>query len=127
MSMFPYQRQLPHYYGDITRLLFIVVGVIMLFGLPTMESALQLPVFIPVIAIVILAFAAGYTSPRYRSSLVLNIWVSSAGLASFIYVSLFLRSHFLGSGWLFLNQVIAVLFLVSLYLSIKSLRGYSGS
>lgn len=128
MTRFPFQQQLPHYYGDITRMIFIIVGVIMLFGLPTMTLVLRLPVIVPVVAVVILALAAGFTSPRYRSSLLLNIWVSSLGLAAFIYVSFFLTHLYVANkGWLFMNQIIAALFLIALYFSVKSLRGYSGS
>jgi hypothetical protein len=127
MSIPSYQPPLPHYYGDITRIIFIVIGVIMLLGLPSMTQVLNLSAAYPIVAIIILGVAAGYTNPKKRGSLLLNIWVSVIGLAAFIYISLFLRSHFFTGGWLFLNQIIAILFLVSLYFSIKSLRGYSKS
>ncbi len=127
MSMFPYQRPLPHYYGDITRALFVAIGIIMLLGLPKMTQLLQVPAIYPIIAIVLLAMAAGYTSPKKRESLSINIWLSAIGLASFIYISWFMPLQVAVGGWVLLNQIVAILFLAALYFSIKSFRGYSGN
>ena len=124
---FPYQKPLPHYYGDMTRLLFIVIGVVMLLGLPKMIELLMIPVGYPIAAIAVVAVAAGFTNPKQYGSLILNVLVSMIGLASFIYVSWFMRVQSLDSIFLFINQILAVLFLLALYFSVKSLRGYSGN
>ncbi len=128
MSMFSHQQPLPHYYGDITRIIFIVIGVVMLLGLPMITQTLNLPVLYPIFGVVILGIASGYTNPKKRGSLLLNVWVATIGLGVFIYISWFImRAQMSGGGLLFLNQAIAILFLVALYFSVKSLRGYTGS
>lgn len=127
MSMFPHQHPLPHYYGDVTRAVFIAVGIIMLIGMPKMMQVFWMPPAFPIIAILVVGIAAGFTTPRRYASLVLNVIVSIFGLAAFIYVSWIMRAQGIGGGLLALNQIVAVLFLVTLYFSVKSLRGYSGS
>src|SRR3989338_4864476 len=53
-----------HYYGDLVRKLFLAGGIIMIFGLPFMKDLFDLPIYIPLMAILVLAYLAGLTSPR---------------------------------------------------------------
>lgn len=124
---FPYEKPLPHYYGDMTRIIFVTIGIVMLLGLPRMTELLAVPIGFAIAGIVVVAMAAGLTNPKQYVSLVINVLVSILGLATFIYISSFMRSQDMEGFYLVLNQMIAVLFLVAMYLSIKSLRGFSGN
>lgn len=117
-------KPLSHYYGDFVRIIFIITGVIMLFGMSIMSLELGIPIGVSVVAILILGIAAGFTNPALRSSLVLNVVVSLIGLASFIYFSYLSFQYNLSSQIELINKILAVGYLIASYLSIKSLRGY---
>ena len=123
-TMTTQEKHIPHYYGDITRAIFILAGVIILIGFPAVTKQFNIPVIFAVIAIAVLAIAGGITNPVQYNSLVLSVWVALAGLIVFIYLSWFMREQGAGGIYLASNQLLAVLFLVASYLSIKSLRGY---
>ena len=55
---FPYQKPLPHYYGDMTRIIFVAIGIIMLLGLPQMTALLNVPAGVSIFGIVTVAVAA---------------------------------------------------------------------
>ncbi|HVY36154.1 MAG TPA: hypothetical protein VG982_02670 [Candidatus Paceibacterota bacterium] len=119
------EKPVRHYYGDTTRIIFIAVGIIMLLSMPAMTGQVGVPLGFIIATIVLLGIAAGLTSPVKPSSLILDVSVSILGLIFFIYTVWFMRSHNIGGFLLFLSQLIAVLFLIASYLSIKSLRGYN--
>ena len=118
------ERPVPHYYGDITRAIFIIAGIVVLIGFPAVTKQFDIPVIFAVIAIVVLAIAGGITNPVQYNSLVLNVWVALAGLVVFIYLSWFMREQGATGIYLASNQLLAACFLVASYLSVKSLRGH---
>jgi hypothetical protein len=115
----------PHYYGNATRAIFIIAAIVLILGLPTVSQYFGIPIIFAGTAIAILAIAAGITNPIQRGSLILNMIVSVFGLLTFIYISWFMYKHEFGGIILELNQLMALLFLIASYLSVKSVRGYS--
>jgi len=117
-------KNLSHYYGDIVRIIFIITGIIMLLGMSTVGLEFGIPAGYSILIIVILGIAAGFTNPVLKSSLVLNVAVSLAGLAFFTYFSYLSFQMSLQGNMELINKILAILFLIASYLSIKSLRGY---
>lgn len=117
-------KNLSHYYGDIVRVIFIITGIIMLLGMSTIGLEFGIPVGYSILIIVILGISAGFTNPVLKSSLILNVAVSIIGLAFFTYFSYLSFQMYLPKNLELINKILAILFLISSYLSIKSLRGY---
>ncbi len=117
------KKQIPHYYGDLVRIIFIIGAVFVLLGIPFVTDILNIPAIIPIFAIAILAVTAGITNPAQLFSLKLNMGVSVAFLVFFAYMGWYAYDAGLGGGIGLSNQVGAVLFLVASYFSVKSLRG----
>lgn len=113
-----------HYYGDIIRAIFVFAGIVILLGFPTVTQVLGVPVVFVVLGIIILGLASGITNPVQKSSLVLNVAVSFAGLISFIFFTTRMKELSVGGFILLVNQILAVAFLLSAYFSVKSLRGF---
>jgi hypothetical protein len=116
-------KQLHHYYGDIVRIIFIVGAIFILIGLPQMTELFRLPIILPIFAIALLGISAGITNPVQKFSLRLNIVVSILFLIVFAYTGWYSYKTNIGGGVAFANQLLAILFLVASYFSIKSLRG----
>ncbi len=117
-----HEREVAHYHGDLLRLLFIVIAVLIMLmqftgtGLPM--SSLTLILFVATLAI-----SAGITNPVQQMIHWFNLGLSFAGLAIFGSVALArlhtLRDFFTHDG---LVGVITFLFLVSLYLATRTVR-----
>lgn len=117
------KKIIPHYYGDIVRLIFIIGAIFVLVGIPSMASNLNIPAIIPIIAVAILGITAGITNPVQLFSLRLNVGISVIFLVFFAYMGWYSYASGIGGFAGFINQVSAVLFLVAAYFSVKSLRG----
>lgn len=119
----------PHYYGDSVRVIFIGAATIMLFSLPFIQKMLDIPLVLSLLAILILVLAAGLTSPYRPISAIVNIVVSVISLFVFEYYAVlsWQQAQILQSGaYVFLfviNQILTLSFLYSLYLSLKTFRG----
>lgn len=110
-----------HYYGDQIRRIFMVSVVLMVIGLPFMLDVFALPLYIGIIAILILSYMAGLTSPKQPVIIWLNAIVSSAGFVVFEKYALELFAK--NTIWLFIaNQLLGILFLAAIYFSIKTIR-----
>jgi hypothetical protein len=111
-----------HYYGDLVRKLFIVAAVFMVVTLPIFYfTDIHEPLAFSLGAIVILGVAAGLTSPGILLSVAINLCISIVGFFFFEYYAV--RAS-LYSPFFFTNQILALLFLIALYYSIKTLRGW---
>lgn len=117
------QKSFDHYYGDFVRVIFIAAAVFVLWGLPRITEIFDVSVVFPILTVVILGGAAGYTNPVKIRSLQLNVIVSGAFLVIFSYLAWYSYANNLGNVIEFSNQVGAVLFLFASYFSIKSFRG----
>lgn len=117
-----------HYYGDITRKLFLVAGLIMLIMYPVFSSMIELPFYASMFATVIVAFLAGLQNPRQRIITIFNTVVAVLGCLMFEYeaVKFYLETAPATSyDWLFfiINQGLALIFFFAIYYSSKTLRG----
>ncbi|TSC63645.1 MAG: Uncharacterized protein G01um101493_388 [Microgenomates group bacterium Gr01-1014_93] len=118
------QEKIPHYYGDVTRLLFFIAGIIMLIGLPFFYALLVVPVSVSILVILGLVLLAGVINPRH---------FPVAAVESFISVALFLffentaMNYFISGEniiYAILNQTLAIIFFITIYYSIKTVRGF---
>ncbi len=115
-----------HYYGDIIRALFIIGAVVMLIMLPFSSSMLPIPVSISILIILVLVFLAGFTNPTQEFINYLNVLASAAGAISFEYAAAsvnFSSARPLTFVFFIINQVLAIVFFLALYYSVKTLRG----
>lgn len=112
-----------HYYGDLVRGCFMLIGTIMIITLPLFSTYIPVPVAVSVLAILVLTVVAGFTNPVQRSTIIINFLMAMVGSVVFIY---FAVKAFDGPSQLFLiiNEIVAVLFIVALYYGTKSFRGY---
>jgi hypothetical protein len=117
-----------HYHGHIVRRLFLIAGITMAGTLPFFTKFISIPLFLSILAIVIIAFLAGLESPEHRYVVVLNTLVASIACAMFEYQA----AHFyltattsmpLDSLFFWINQGLAVIFFFALYYSSKTVRG----
>ena len=112
-----------HYYGNSVRIIFVIAALYTLWGLPNMTEIYNIPVVVSIIAVIILAVAAGFTNPVQHFSLKLNVGISLIFLAAFLYLSWYSYAEAIGGAFQVFNQIGAVMFLIASYLSIKTLRG----
>lgn len=110
-----------HYYGDTVRQLFVVAGLLMLASGPFFRSALPVPAFVSVLAVLLVGLAAGLINPRQLWTIGLNTVVALVGFVVFEYYALMAYG---GVSILFfwVNQILALIFFIALYLSTKTLR-----
>lgn len=125
-------RQTPakplHYYGDAVRALFVVGALLMLLTLPIFSAATPLPAPVSLIAIAVLGLAAGFTSPTQRWTAPVNLAIALTAVLGFGYHAV--RSYAErtpADPYFWINQVLALVFLVALYYSAKTVRGMLGS
>ncbi len=116
-----------HYYGDAVRVIFIIAGLAMILMFPFFSSILKIPIFLPIVTVIILAVLSGFLNPKQMWIIVANTVVSMLACAAFQYYAveayLHLSPNPMTISFFWANQILAVLFFVALYLSVKTLRG----
>lgn len=114
---------LSHYYGNIVRRLFLATAIIMAVGLPFYGDRIPIPAFVSLLLIVLLAFFAGLTNPVKAWTAAINSVVSLIAAVGFeAYAITAYRSDYGVDLFFWLNQGLAVIFLVALYYSTKTFR-----
>ncbi|MBU6323239.1 MAG: hypothetical protein KGI41_01175 [Patescibacteria group bacterium] len=116
-------RSVPHYYGDIVRVLF-VFAAILVFITESVAGDNLLSAFSTIIVLLALVLAAGVTNPRQRGIHWINLLLAVAGLL--IFGGSALDRYRAGLGFSLkdiLVTVIALIFLVSLYFATRTIRG----
>jgi len=118
----PHELEVAHYHGDLLRLLFIIIAVLIMLmqftgnGLPM--SSITLLLFVATLAI-----SAGITNPVQQMIHWFNLGLSLTGLVFFGSIAIArlhtLQDFFTHDG---LVGVIVFLFLVSLYLATRTVR-----
>jgi hypothetical protein len=124
-DILPSKPTIPHYYGDSVRIIFVLSAVIILVA-QSMGIIASFSTFIAVLASALLVIAAGITNPTQMWIHWLNALLALAGTLFFGTVSL--EHYRLGTELLNLsfiaNELLAILSLIALYLSTKTLRGF---
>ena len=118
-----------HYYGDAVRTIFIIVGIVMLVMLPFFSSLMEMSlVHVSIVVILTLAVLAGFLNPRHLWIIALDTVVSIGAFAIFEYYAV--HTYLSPTGdlqlsikFFWINQVLALLSFIAIYLSAKSLRG----
>lgn len=113
-----------HYYGDNVRKLFVAVAIITLVTLPFFGNFVRVPVMHYITAMIFLCLIAGFTNPNHRWVVVLNVAVSVYGILFFESEAISAYGFYDTQIWYFwINQLLALLFLASLYYAAKTERG----
>lgn len=114
---------LNHYYGDIVRGIFLVSAAVMLVGLPAVSVYLHISPTLSVFTVLILGLAAGFTNPKMISSAIINVIISSIGFVVFeSYTVRIYGQAGDGQKYMLANLVLGLMFLLSIYFSVKTLR-----
>lgn len=116
--------KITHYYGDFVRILFITAAIIMLLTLPFYHLLIPFPPTISILAILGIAFLAGSMSPKF---FVVAMIESVVSIGLFILFENTALNYFISGAnqqFAVINQTLALLFLISIYYSIKTIRGF---
>lgn len=115
--------EIPHYHGDVVRLLFVAAAILMLIVQFTGDSLFGTPAAL-ILFVAILAVTAGITSPVQVLIHWVNLLISFIGLAIFGTLATqrlhSIEDFFTHNG---IIGIIALLFLTALYLSTRTVRG----
>lgn len=118
-------QEVPHYYGDIVRRLFVAAGVLLFVRIPIEYGLIPELINFLILGVVVVTLFAGLTNPRHRSIAGLDLAI--ACFASIFFEYLALQSYIATNNFFditfLVRQALAVDFLVALYFSSKTLRG----
>lgn len=123
-SSIPAGHEIPHYYGDYVRLLFIATAMLSLVALPLWGNLIPfVSIYLQVGAPLLLVLLAGLTSARNLYAMLANATVSgvSALLLEFAAI-MYSMSGPHGVELFIAREVAVLLMLCSLYFSIKTIR-----
>lgn len=114
----------PHYYGDHVRLLFLLTALVSLVAIPVFGDLLPFGSLIEVASAILLVLLAGLTNPRGRMVTFYNMLVSGLGL--FFLESAAISFYNVQSTGIFLaREAAAVMLLIAFYFSVKTFRAIS--
>ncbi len=118
-------KTLIHYYGDIVRACFVASGFVLLVAILLDKQLLHIYLAIGVIGVLILVILAGLTSPRKEWVLFIEALVAGIGFLLFEYVAVaaYIKAGTMSDIVFVLRQTLSILFLITLYYSVKSIRG----
>lgn len=117
------QTKFSHYYGDYLRRLFFVGAVASIIALPFYPDLIPaLNILVVIIISLIVVVFAGITSPKTRPIISIEILISSLLFIVFQYYTV--RDYQIDPFSLsVIRQILALIFLVSLYYGVKTYRG----
>lgn len=112
-----------HYYGDYVRILFVCAAAAMLIGVPFYGNWLHLELPFVVVGAAILVALAAISNPYRKSIHFANSVAAGVGMVLYEIWALYAYAE---STWLqfSLRQLIAILFLVAFYFSMKTVRAF---
>ncbi len=115
-----------HYYGDVVRICLIVAAFLMLATALVDKALLSFYLGIGVIGIMILTVLAGLTSPKTITVIYVEAAIAAVAFLFFEYAAI---AAFSDTGTMLdvtflLRQATAITFLLTLYYSTKSIRGF---
>ncbi|OGZ52680.1 MAG: hypothetical protein A3B25_03410 [Candidatus Ryanbacteria bacterium RIFCSPLOWO2_01_FULL_48_26] len=115
-----------HYYGDAARRFFLAGALLMIVALPIFNDLLPVNAFLSIFTIIFVGFFAGFTNPRQRWVLAMDAVIGIIAFCTFEYYAVDFYVQYAFQNLLFvLNQVLALLFFLGAYYSVKSWRGAS--
>lgn len=120
-SSLAWDKDIPHYYGDYVRSLFIAMAVLSFVVMPIWGDLLPLGVVAQIGASVLLVLLAGFTSARNLYLMIVNATV--AAVSVILLESYAVLLHPVQSMQLFIAREAGVLImLAALYFSVKTVR-----
>lgn len=115
------KKNVPHYYGDSVRNMFIASAVIYTVSLPLFGSLLPFSVYIGIALVLLLVFLAGITNPHSQLLMFVNVLV--AGIGVYLMQTAAISFFNQDSSILFiLRQAVVILLLIAFYDSVKTAR-----
>ncbi|MBP6925833.1 MAG: hypothetical protein KBC22_02150 [Candidatus Pacebacteria bacterium] len=122
------KKYIPHYYGDLVRVIFMFAGIVMLVTFPFFSNLIGVPIIFSTLVVIALALMAGLMNPRQKWVLVLNVIVSVIAFLLLEYHAYFAFTHLdntvvLHNVFFWTSQVLALLFFLATYFSMKTVRG----
>jgi hypothetical protein len=124
-EIFMAQSTTPHYYGDTIRKLFFAAAFVMLFFMPFFNTYIPLSIRQGLLVILALSLFSGLTNPKLMWIAVMDMIISAVSVFIFGYYAVDAYLQYTAKDLYFwVNHILAVLFLVSLYFSIKTVRGF---
>lgn len=117
--------QEPHYYGDRVRLCFAISAIFMLITLPFYVSRIPIPLYGAIMLIILMVLFAGVTNPRQKWTAILDWSIALIGSYLFEYYAVMTYIHYSWlDGFMWINQILAIIFIVALYFATKTVRGF---
>lgn len=111
----------PHYYGDTVRVLFLIAGIALMIITATYRDTVNVPVSMSMLGAIILVLSAGFTA--YKQHIMVFVDFIVALFSTFFFESIVLYGSYNRNDSLFwIYQGLALIFLVALYFSVKTLR-----
>lgn len=115
---------IPHYHGHTVRQIFFACGIIMLLGLTFFYDEIRVGTFLPLFGVLFIGLIAGFTNPRQKISIFLDVVISLLSLAFFELSAVYrYQAYGINDGYFVFAQMLSILFFVALYYSAKTLRG----
>lgn len=115
------RHDVPHYYGDVVRILFLAVAVISAIAIPIVGDLLPFGTLVQVGSALVLVLLAGLTNPHGRVVAALNTIVAAAG--ALLVESVAIARYAVDTLPLFMaREAAALIFLFAFYYSVKTLR-----
>ena len=110
----------PHYYGDMVRRLFMIAGSIMLVTTPFFQDRLPVSAYVGLCAILVLDVIAGLANPLMRWLGYVEAAIALCACMTFEYFAI--RDFSVYDSLFWINQTLALLFFIALYYAVKTAR-----
>ncbi len=115
----------PHYYGDDVRILFLIAAFLMLLTLPFFTAYIPVTIWTALLIILGLSLFSGLTNPKIFILAVMDMLIAIAALLYFGYYTIDAYSKYgIRELYFWLNEVLSFIFLMSVYFSVKTFRGF---
>lgn len=120
-----YSDGAPHYYGNYIRVIFFVIGLLMLFCLPFFSKEITIGPFLSILGVIVINLLAGMTNRKQKVMMFFDIIVSLIGTLFFELIAFFRFDRYgnIFDAYFWFNEIVALLFFITLYLGIKTFRG----
>jgi hypothetical protein len=114
------------YYSHTIRVIFLVAGALMIIGLPFFNTLISMPIAISILAILALGIFSGYQNQNHKGVVWFNTGISIFAFLIFTYYAVYTYMNLPPNEarnvyFFWINEALALLFFLSVYLNIKAL------
>jgi hypothetical protein len=116
---------LEHYYGDTVRAIFLSAGVVFLVTMVRDQEFLSFYLIVGALSVLTLVILAGLTNPLSKKIIKADAVISIIMFLLFEYLAIagYMKAQSFSDSVFLLRQLLAILFLIALYFSTKTIRG----